>query len=322
MKDRVVVLSRAGERSIPGEHIERIRERADTVFVVRREAPTPAEAVELLRGATVLATTNVTLPLLDDALLARLPRLRSIVLYATGYEHVDVDLLERHGVLLQTLPTYATTAVAEHALALMLSLATRAHLANDKARGQAHPRTSLRGVELGGRTLGIIGVGRIGTHLARIGGGLGMRVLGSDTDRCAAAAAAERGMEMASTDEVIARADVVALCASTDRHEPMIIDAERVRALDEGAFLVNIGRPGLVDTHAVVDALRAGRLRGYAVDDIVLDPVAHSDLISEGRVLQTAHSAWWRDEVLERGADLFGLAVLESLDLAAKGRVA
>lgn len=322
MRDKVVVLSRAGEQSLRAGHTKQIRDRADLEFVVHREAPSAHEAARLLRGATVLATTNVTLPTFDDELLSQPPLLRSVVLYATGYEHVDQELLARHGVTLTTLPTYATEAVAEQALALMLCLATRAHLANDKARGRVGPDTSLRGVELGGRTLGIIGVGHVGTHLARIAGGLGMRVLGSDTDMLAAKAAAELGVEMTSTDDVLARAHVVAVCASTNPHHATILDARRVGALDAGAFLVNVGRPELVDTQAVVAALRAGRLRGYGVDDVVLDPVAHGDLISEGRVLQTSHSAWWRDEVLQRGAEHFGQAVLASLDIAAKECVA
>lgn len=313
MEEHVVVLSRAGVGSLPHEHLVRIEALASVDFVVRQEAPSAEEAVRLLQDATVLATTNVTLPRLDDALLGRLPRLRSVVLYATGYEHVDLGALSRHGVTLSVLPAYATPAVAEHALALLLTLATRTHLANDKARGLVTADTSLRGVELGGRTLGVVGVGRIGLHLARIATGLGMRVIGSDIDPVARRAAEEVGIETIPTDDLLERASAVALCASTDPRHPVILDARRVRLLQLGAFLVNIGRPVLVDTQAVTDAVRAQRLRGYAVDDAVLDLETHADLIREGRVLQTSHSAWWRDEVLRRGADHFGAALLAAV---------
>ena len=313
MEERVVVLSRAGVGSLPHEHLARVEAQAHVDFVVRQEAPSADEAARLLRDATVLATTNVTLPHLDNALLARLPRLRSVVLYATGYEHVDLAALARHGVTLSVLPAYATPAVAEHALALLLTLATRTHLANDKARGRVAADTSLRGVELGGRTLGIIGVGRIGLHLARIASGIGMRVIGSDIDPAARGVAEEVGIEMMSTDDLLERASAVALCASTDPRHPLVLDARRVQLLQHGAFLVNIGRPVLVDTAEVVDAVRARRLRGYAVDDVVLDHEAHADLLAEGRILQTSHSAWWRDEVLRRGADHFGAALLAAV---------
>lgn len=313
MQEHVVVLSRAGVGSLPAAHLARIEEHAEVEFVVRQEAPAADDAARLLRRATVLATTNVTLPRLDDSLLERLPRLRSVVLYATGYEHVDLAALSRHGVELSVLPAYATPAVAEHALGLLLTLATRTHLANDKARGMVPASTSLRGVELGGRTLGIIGVGRIGSHLARISTGLGMTVIGSDIDPAARAAAEEVGIEMTTTEDVLERAGAVALCASTDPRHPTVLDARRVRRLRRGSFLVNVGRPGLVDTEAVVEAVRSQRLRGYAVDDVVLDPDTHADLLTEGRVLQTSHSAWWRDEVLHRGAEHFGQALLAAL---------
>ena len=95
MQQEVVVLSRAGQQSIPPSEAARIREHADLRFVRRREAPEPDEAAELLGSATVLATTNVTLPRLDAALLERCPALRSVVLYASGYEHVDLAALSR-----------------------------------------------------------------------------------------------------------------------------------------------------------------------------------------------------------------------------------
>ena len=156
-------------------------------------------------------------------------------------------------------------------------------------------------------------MGRIGFHLARISTGLGMRVIGSDIDPTARRAAEEVGVEMTTTDDLLERAEAVAVCASTDPDQPTILDAHRVHRLRHGSFLVNVGRPGLVDTEAVVDAIHAARLRGYAVDDVVLDPAVHADLLTEGRVLQTSHSAWWRDEVLQRGAEHFGRALLATL---------
>lgn len=307
----VVVLSRAGTRSVPAAVAARIEEHANLEFVTRKDAPDGREAADLLRAARVLATTNVTLPRLDADLLRACPRLRRIVLYATGYEHLDLDLLDEHGVTLSVLPEYATTAVAEHALGLLLGLATRVHLANDRSRGLVPAATSLRGVELGGRTLGIIGVGRIGTHLAGIASGIGMRVIGSDTAPAARVAAQERGMLMTDTPELLERADVVALCCSTDPRQPLVVGDRELRRMRPEGLLVNIGRPALVDHEAVDAVIRSGRLRGYGVDDAVSDP--DSDLVTEGRVLQTDHSAWWRDEVLERGAEHFGRAILAAV---------
>lgn len=307
----VVVLSRAGARSLPQDLAAHIQQNARLRFVTRHDAPDHGESVRLLGSATVLATTNVTLPRLDHALLRACPHLRHVVLYATGYEHVDLETLDAHGVTLSVLPEYATTAVAEHALGLLLGLATRSHLANDRSRGFVPHETSLRGLELAGRTLGIIGVGRIGTDLARIAVGLGMEVVGCDTSPRARLDAQQRGIPMTSSPDLLERADVIALCCSTRLDAPPVIGAQELARTRPGGLVVNIGRPALVDHDAVAGAIRSGYLRGYAVDDTVFDP--GNDLVIEGRVLQTGHSAWWRDEVLERGAAHFGRAVLAAV---------
>ncbi len=305
---RVVVISRAGRLSVPSGLLDGV----DVRFLQRQDGPDPTAAASLLAGVDVLACTNACLPVLDDQLLTRLPYLRHVVLYATGYEQVDLDVLRRHGVGLSVLPDYATVAVAEHALAMLFSLAARVHLAHDRSRGAVPATTSLRGVELGSRTLGIIGTGRIGTQLAAMASGVGMRVLGTDIDSLAAARAGRRGVAMVGQPGLLRDSDVVVLCASTVRGAGPVLDAAAIRALRPGALVVNVGRPGLVDTAAMLAAVRGGWVRGYGVDDVVIDASAAVEdlaLVREGRVLQTGHSAWWRDEVLERGATMFGRAI-------------
>jgi phosphoglycerate dehydrogenase-like enzyme len=235
------------------------------------------------------------------------------VLYATGHDHVDTALLARRGVGLAVLPDYATVAVAEHTVALMLALSTRLHLANDRCRGRAPADVSLRGVELAGRTLGIVGLGRIGRHVARLGAGLGMRVLGADPDPAAADAAAADGIATTGLGALLTAADVVAVCASHRYGAPPVLGAGELAAMRPGSWLVNAARSALVDTDAVTGALRRRHLRGYAVDDHL--PGADPDLVREGRLLQTGHSAWWRDEVLRRGARMWG----DRLVAAARG---
>jgi len=275
-------------------------------LVQRDDAPARDQAVTLLRDADLVGSTNLCLPRMDGALLDALPRLRGIVLYATGYDHLDVPDLRRRGVGLCVMPDYATIAVSEHALALLLSLATRLHLAHDRSRAVVRVDTSLRGVELAGRTLGIVGVGRIGGRLAGLARGVGLRVVGHDIDRAAEALAAARGVEMTGLDDLLRRSDAVALTASHVLGRPAVIGRRELALMRPGGHLVNVGRPDLVDTAAAVAALRAGDLRGYAVDDVVVDAARDGDLLDEGRLLQTGHSAWWRDEVLERGAWMWG----------------
>lgn len=315
-KQNLVVLSRRGRDSVDAGCWERIGRSADITVVQRDHAPDPRDAIRLLAGADLIGSTNLCLPLVDADLLDRLPRLRGIVLYASGYDHLDVDLLRARGVGLSVLPAYATNAVAEHSMAMLLALAGRLQLAHDRSRGTAPADVSLRGVELFGRTLGVVGVGRIGTRVAELAGAFGMRVIGTDIDPSAVASAALRGTPMGGLPWLLSLSDAVAVCASHRFGAPPVLGGEELAELRQGALVTNVSRAALVDTAAAVVAVRNGWLRGYAVDDIVLDPAVDGDLLDEGRVLQTGHSAWWKDEVLDRGSRMWG----ERLVAAVEGR--
>ncbi len=310
----IVVLSRGGRDSIDSDRLAELERRAHLTVLRRDHAPGRAEAVELLAGADLLGSTNICLPMVDADLLDGLPRLRGIVLYATGYDHLDVGLLRSRGVGLSVVSGYATTAVAEHCLALLLALATRLHLAHDRGRGLSPADVSLRGVELAGRTLGVIGMGRIGSQVARLGASIGMTVLGTDIDPVAVARGWASGVRMGGLDWLLDHSDAVAVCASHSFGASPLLGRRELERLDSNALLVNVGRAALVDTSAAVDAVRAGRIRGYAVDDSVIDPARNADLLGEGRVLQTGHSAWWRDEVLDRGGRMWAERLLAAVD--------
>jgi phosphoglycerate dehydrogenase-like enzyme len=136
-----------------------------------------------------------------------------------------------------------------------------------------------------------------------------MRVIGTDPDPAAGAP----GVPRTDLPDLLRRSDAVALCASRRFGEGPLLGPAELALVRPGTWLVNPARAALVDTAAAVAAVRAGRLRGYAVDDTVLGP-GHTDLLAEGRVLQTGHSAWWRDEVLERGGRQWSAAILEVAD--------
>jgi len=305
-KPNMVLISRQGRASLPADSWSRLTEVATVDAVKMHSAPSAGKAVRLLADADLLGATNACLPHLNAELLDALPRLRGIVLYATGYDHIDVELLKAHRVGLSVVPGYATVAVAEHTIAMMMAMASRIHLAHDHWRGMTSDGVSLRGVELAGRTIGVIGLGRIGRRVALLAKALGMRVVGTDTDFVARIRAWRLGVRIMDLPEVLAAADVVTLCASHRFGAPPILRAPEIAAMRHGSFLVNAARAALVDYPAATAALRSRRLRGYAVDDRIADPGADADLLREGRLLQTGHSAWWRDETLERGARLWG----------------
>ena len=303
---RLLLLSRQGSASLPPEILARLNRVADVQAHRCEQAPTGDDLIRLLAGVDLLGATNRCLPRIDAELLDSAPGLRGVVLYATGYDHIDVDLLRRRGVGLSVVGDYATQAVAEHTLALMFALATRLHLSNDRCRGLAAPTVSLRGIELAGRTLGVVGTGRIGLSVARMARALRMTVAATDCDPAAVDRARRAGFMTCGLDQLLRSADVVALCASHTYGSPALVGARELALMRSGALLVNASRSALVDTPAVTDALRTRHLRGYAVDDQLPDAHGLTDLVEEGRLLQTGHSAWWRDEVLTRGAAQWG----------------
>lgn len=247
----------------------------------------PADIIGFTRRATI----DFNAGLIDS-----LPNLRAIAVYATGYDWIDIAALQRRGISLALLPDYSTQTVAEHSLALLLNMSRRLHLSDRVARGNLPASISLRGFELHGKTLGIIGLGRIGRAVARMARAFGMRVIGNDI----APQALEDGIEPADLAHLLATADIVLLASSLKREMPPLIDATALAKMKPGALLVNPSRSALVDNDAVVQAIVDGRLRGYAVDDTVFD-AAQLARVEHGRILQSAHTAWYSDEAIARG---------------------
>lgn len=295
----LTVVSVQGAAGLPPDGLAALEDVADVCVVERGDQPalTHGEAVEVLADADVVALTPKVTPVIDDALLGALPRLSGIALHATGTDLYDLDVLAAHGVALATLPEYSTVSVAEHAVAMLLSLSRRVHLANDRSRGAAPASVSLRGFELSGRTLGVVGLGRIGTHVAGLARAFGMSVIAHDP-----APRAVGDVPLVGLGELLAASDAVVLTCSRRLEDPPLLGAGELASMRAGSVLVVVSRAAAVDSSAVCDAVRSGHLRGYAVDDVVVDPARDGDLVDQGRVVQTGHSAWWSDEVLERGA--------------------
>jgi phosphoglycerate dehydrogenase-like enzyme len=261
---RVVLLSRRGEDSLAPQHRRRLMAMAEVRAHRCERAPTGEQASALLADAEVLAATNACLPVLDDDLLERLPRLRAVVLFATGHDGLDLVVLRRHRVALVAVPDYATISVAEHALGLVLAMTSRLHLANNRSTGLCPPGVSLRGVEVAGRTVCVVGLGRIGRHVAGLLSALGARVVGCDPDPAARQRVAAVGVECVAMLAGLAVADIVVVAASREFGAPALLGREQLALMPAHAFLINVGRKELVDTAAALEALRGERLRGYA----------------------------------------------------------
>lgn len=244
-----------------------------------RYRPGPLSADEL---AAELADADGLLAGLDEvsaAVFERAPRLRVVARYGAGVDRVDLDAAARHGVTVTVTPGANANAVAELTVALVLALARPLVQGRERARAGEWP--ALSGIELAGRTLGLLGVGRIGSLVAAKAHGLGMHVLAHDPY-------VERApdVELVPLGELAERSDVISLHAPlTDETRGVVGDAFLAR-VRPSAVLVNTARGELVDEDALVRALDEGRLRGAALDVLAQEPP------------RTGHPLLGRDDVL------------------------
>lgn len=261
---------------------------ADVVRLKPEAGRPPLESAQAAQAIFAGATIPYTGEVFDS-----LPNLRFIVRTGIGIDNVDADAAAQRGIVFCNTPDGPTESTAEHAVALLMALAKRiipGHLGMSSGGWPA--RSALMGTEIQGRTLGLVGLGRIGRRVAQIcSAGLGMRVVGSDPFVSAEAAAA-MGVELMSQDEVIAQADFLSLHAPAIPSTHKMINRESIARMKTGAYLINVARGPLVDVDALIEALDSGKLAGAGLD--VFDeepPAADYPIRFHPKVVLTPHSA-------------------------------
>jgi D-lactate dehydrogenase len=213
----------------------------------------------------------------DRPLLEACPDLRLVVTRSTGYDHVDLAACAERGVAVANVPTYGENTVAEHTFALILALSRNVHKAWVRTQRGDFSIQGLQGFDLRGRTLGLVGVGHIGLHTAKIARGFGMRVLAADP-RPQPLLAELVGFRYVTLEELVAAADIVSLHAPLTPATHHLVDRELLKRFRRGALLVNTARGGLVDTEALLWALDEGILAGAG-----LDVLEGEELLTEDR---------------------------------------
>lgn len=227
------------------------------------------------------------------------PHLKLIVTRSAGYDHINLAAAKERGIVVSNVPDYGAHMIAEHAFGLMLAVARNTCIAHERYRQiKRFDDTGLGGVELFGKTLGVIGTGRIGQHSIRIGKGFGMNVIAFDVFQNDSLVA-EFGFSYLPLNEVLAVSDFVTihvpLLAST-RH---LINAEALAQMKPNAILVNTSRGPLVDTAALKEVLAAGKLRGAGLDVLEDERTVYHDF-GEARVVITPHLGWYTEEARDR----------------------
>jgi phosphoglycerate dehydrogenase-like enzyme len=199
----------------------------------------------------------------DDEAFGHAPRLKMISILGTGTDNVDLEAATRHGVVVTNTPGIGAVPVAELALGLMMAVARAIPLSDRRLRAGTWQHEV--GPELHGKTLGLLGLGAIGQQFARIGQGIGMRVIGWSFRQDAARAAAI-GVELVERDELFRQADVVSVHLRNSPEAGGLVGRRELGLMKETAILINTARAAIVDQDALVEALRARRIAGAGLD--------------------------------------------------------
>ncbi|WP_456427951.1 2-hydroxyacid dehydrogenase [Rhodocaloribacter sp.] len=248
--------------------------------------------IEAVRDADAL------IPLLDNPVTARVldasPKLKVVAQCAVGYDNIDLEAARARGIVVTNTPWVLTEATADFTFALLLAVARQVIPADRYVREGRFRRWEtmlLHGMELSGKTLGIVGLGRIGQAVARRALGFGMKVLYHNRRRSNPTVERMCVARYVTMDELLAGSDVVSIHCPLNDESRHLFDAAAFAKMKPSALLVNTARGPVVDEEALVEALRAGRIAGAGLDVFEHEPEVHPDLLRLDRVVLAPHLA-------------------------------
>ena len=296
----IVVLE--GHVNNPGDLSWDALEQYGTVTVYDR---TPREKLaQRVAEADIAVSSKVVW---DAEALGWAPRLKMIALTSTGFNVVDLDAARQRGVVVSNVPAYSTPDVAQMTFALLLELClhvgehSRMVMDGDWTRAKDFSFWDTPLVELSGKTMGIVGMGSIGQAVCRIARAFGMPVVFEN--RSAKPQLEGGGVRQVDLDELLATADVVSLHVPATPETERMMNARAIGRMKDGAYLLNTARGTLVDEQAVVDALRSGKLAGFAADVVSVEPMRPDNPLLQAKgenIVVTPHIAWATHEARQR----------------------
>src|SRR5881628_82661 len=273
-------------------------------------AGNPAELDRAMAAADALIVRSETR--VTASLMARAPHLRVVARAGTGVDTIDVHAATRRGIAVMNTPGANTVSAGEHAMGLLLALVRRISEAAAMRRGE-WDRKRFEGTELRGKTMGVVGLGRIGGHVAQLARAFGMQVVGHDP-YLLPERASELHVRLLPLDQLLRTADVVTLHVALTDQTHHLIDANRLKLMKPTAVLINTARGELVDEAALAAAIKEKRIGGAAIDVFAVEPLpADAPLRALDRVILTPHLAASTAEAQERVAMDICSAVREAL---------
>ncbi len=261
---------------------------------------------------------------IGETQMSRFPALKLIATRSTGFDHIDLVAATASGIMVANVPFYGENTVAEFAFALLLALSRRIIDADERVRAGTFSSNGLRGFDLAGKTLGVVGTGHIGAHVIRMAQGFSMKVVAFDVYPNLDLSHT-LNFSYVSLPELLAQSDIITLHIPYNPHTHHLINSENIGNIKKGAYLINTARGAIVETDALVEALKAGTLAGAALDvleeegeladetatlaavhpnaDALKITLENHYLISHPRVIVTPHLAFNTQEAVQRILD-------------------
>ncbi len=262
-----------------------------------RSGLTPAQVREALHDADGIIIRSGTT--LTPEILTGQPRLKAIVRAGVGVDNIDLPSATREGIVVMNTPAGNTTSTAEHTLAMLLALSRNIGPAAASMKAGKWDRKSFTGTQLAGKTLAVVGLGRIGMAVARRALGLEMKVVGYDPF-LSAQKGAEQGIEVVrNIDDLIDRCDFLTVHTPLTEETRGVINAQRLARMRKGARIINCARGGIIDEGALADAIESGHIAGAAMDVFLQEPPTDRRLINLPQVLATPHLGASTEEAQE-----------------------
>ncbi len=252
-------------------------------------------------------------------ILSKLPKLKFIATMSTGFDHIDIAACKKRGITVSNVPFYGENTVAEHTFALILALSRHLIQSVERTRRGNFLLDGLRGFDLKGKTIGVIGTGHIGMHVLRLAKGFEMKMLAYDVKKDAKASKS-LCFRYAALDYLLKNSDIVTLHCPYNQFTHHIINSSNIGKMKKGAYLINTARGGLVETEALLNVLTSGRLAGAGIDVLEEETAIKEEkqllsrhfsvnlrtalenhiLLDQENVIITPHNAFNSDEALNR----------------------
>ncbi len=284
----------------------------DQVEVRWVDGPDRPKLLEAVADADALLVRSATT--VDAEVIAAAPKLKIIARAGVGLDNVDVPAATAAGVLVVNAPTSNIHSAAEHALALMLSAARQIPAADATLREHTWKRSKFNGTEIFGKTVGVVGLGRIGQLVAARIAAFGTHVIAYDP-YVPPARAAQLGIELLPLDDVLARADFISVHLPKTKETAGLLGKEALARTKPGVIIVNAARGGLIDEQALADAIKSGHVRAAGLDVFSTEPCTDSPLFDLPEVVVTPHLGASTSEAQDRA----GTDVAASVKLALAG---